>query len=80
MYIHYEINEDVNPIDKKIEVLKDFCILNSRSKTQEKAVRDILANCQSETQMDQKLYNVLRGTETLKEFIARHYMPSMRQH
>lgn len=76
MNIH---NEYTNPIDDKIEILRDFCILKRGAAKQEAAVREILENCENEIQMEQKLHNVLRGKETLKEFIGRHHMSLMRQ-
>ena len=68
MNIH---NDYVNPIDDKINLLRDFCILRRGATKQEKAIRNILSNCKSEIQMEQKLYNVLHGIETLKDLIRR---------
>ena len=70
MLIHNELSV-VNPIDEKVELLKDFCILRKGATNQEKAIRAILGNCKTEIQMEQKLYNVLRGNESLKELIQR---------
>jgi hypothetical protein len=69
MNIH---NDYTNPIDDKISLLRDFCLLKRNASKQEAAVRQILGDCETETQMEQKLYNVLHGKETLKDFIARH--------
>lgn len=60
-----------NIIDEKIELLHDFCILRGNAHKQEQAVRNILANCKTEVQMEQKLHNVLKGEETLKDLIMR---------
>lgn len=79
MYIHNDSHDEKTPIDQKIELLQDFCILSRRAKKQEEMVRSILATCTSDVQMEQKLYHLLRGSETLQEFISRHYAPSLRQ-
>lgn len=78
MFIHNEMSER-NPIDDKIEVLQDFCILRKNAKKQEMAVRAILATCDTEIQMEQKLYNMLRGKETIHDFIQREHMHLVRQ-
>ena len=69
----YDFNEmsNRNPIDEKVSLLHDFCILRKGATKQEAAIRNILANCPSEIAMEQKLYNVLRGNETLKDLIKR---------
>ena len=70
MYIYNE-GININPIDEKIELLHDFCILRKNATKQEAAIRNILSTCKSEIQMEQKLYNVLHGNETLKDLIKR---------
>lgn len=75
MHIHYG---EKNLIDEKIELLRDFCLLRGRATKQEETIRKILATCDNEIQMEQKLHNVLRGKETLKDFIDRHYMSLVR--
>jgi hypothetical protein len=69
MAIH---KKPANPVSEKLRVLRHFGILTSNATVQKEQVRTILASCTSEAQMDVKLYNVLRGNETIKEFIARH--------
>jgi hypothetical protein len=75
----YEIYGERSLVDEKIELLKDFCILRRGATKQEEAVRNILATCDSEIQMEQKLYNMLHGKETIKEFISKNHMLLMRQ-
>ena len=69
MYNHDTI---INPIDAKIEILRDFCVLRPNACRQEAAVRAILSSCANERQMEIKLHDLILGDETIKEFIARH--------
>ena len=68
----YNFETITSPIDEKIELLHDFCILRPNASRQETAVRNILMSCANEHQMDIKLHNILCGDETIKDFIARH--------
>lgn len=68
----YNFEPITNPIDAKIKILRDFCILRPNAHVQTAAVRNILTACANEHQMDIKLHDLLRGHETIKEFIARH--------
>lgn len=61
-------NMGTDPIDEKIELLRDFRLLRRTATEQETAVRRILGGC-TEIQMDQKLHDILCGNKTLKEFI-----------
>lgn len=58
-------------INEKIKILRHFGIIESGNIEQKEAVRKILSNCKSEIAMEQKLYNVLRGNETLDNLIRR---------
>lgn len=64
-------------IDEKMELLKQFGILDGRRRKERSAVISILAECNSEIQMEQKIHNLLHGTETLDNFIDRH-IPQLR--
>ena len=68
----YNFEIITNPIDEKIEILHDFCILRPNAHKQEAAVRNILSACANEQQMDTKLHDLILGDETVKEFINRH--------
>ena len=72
MYVHNETYEKKFIIRGKIRLLMDFCILKGSAKKQIESVYNILATCNSEVQMDQKIHNMLHGKETLKDFINRH--------
>lgn len=61
-------------IDEKIQLLKDFGLFSNKIKKERRAVISILATCNSEIQMEQKLHNVLHGKETLDDLIGRHQM------
>ena len=69
MYMHNDIA--IDPIDEKVQLLHDFCILTDESVEDEATIRNILATCKTELQMEHKLHNVLRGNETLKDLIQR---------
>lgn len=71
MLIHNDYYGEIDPIEAKIELLRDFCILRRGATKKEKQIRAILARCKSEIQMEQKLHNVLRGIETLDELIIK---------
>lgn len=58
-------------VNEKIKILRHFGIIESGDIELKEAVRKILFGCKSEIQMEQKLYNVLRGNETLNDLIAR---------
>lgn len=79
MHIHVDTYGEKSPIDEKIELLRDFCILRKNANKQEEAIRNILAGCKSEIQMEQKLHNVLHGKESLKDLINRESMHLVRQ-
>lgn len=68
----YTLNETANPIDEKIELLQDLCVLRKGAVKQEEAVRKILATCQSDRQLDIKVHDLVCGNETIKQFIGRH--------
>lgn len=78
MHIHTESYDELTPIDEKIELLHDFGVLGENATKQEKDVRKILATCKNDIQMEQKLYNVLHGKETIKDLIARERMSLVR--
>lgn len=69
MYVH---NENSNPINQKLELLRDFCILKTNAYKQEEAIREILGACKSEMEMDRKLRDLLIGDKSLKEFIKQY--------
>lgn len=74
MYIHNNIGFDTNIkvlVNDKIELLQDFTILRDDDIKQEVSTRLLLTTCKSEIQMEQKLYNVLHGSETLEDLLAR---------
>jgi hypothetical protein len=75
MNIH---NKPLDPVGNKMKVLKEFRVLSGCTQKEKRLVRDILANCKSELEMERKIYNLLRGTESPAAFIAK-YMPSVRQ-
>ena len=60
-------------IEMKIEVLKDFCILNRRTGRQEQTIRKILSTCKSEYELDRKLYSVLHEGTPIDEFIRKNW-------
>ena len=54
-------------IDEKLQLLRDFKLLGRRTKT----VRKILARCNTELEMERKLYDVLHGNMTLEQLIQK---------
>ena len=68
MSIHYTV---MDPVEEKIQVLRDFTVLLSNATVQEASIRNILTLCKSEIRMEQKLHNVLYGKEKLKTLIDR---------
>ena len=59
---------DINDIvDEKLQILRDFKLLGRRTKT----VRKILARCNTELEMERKLYDVLHGNMTLEQLIQK---------
>ena len=54
-------------IDEKLQLLRDFKLLGRRTKT----VRKILARCNTELEMERKLYDVLHGNMTLEQLIPK---------
>jgi hypothetical protein len=64
-------------IDEKMELLKQFGILDGRQRKNRSSVISILAECSSEIQMENCIYDMLHGKETLDNFINRH-MPQLR--
>lgn len=71
MYIHNNNTNMRMLISDKIELLYDFTILEERYIKQEVKTYLLLGTCQSEIQMEQKLYNVLHGSETLNTLLER---------
>lgn len=71
------LEEKKKNIDEKIRLLRHFGILNKWQRKERSAVISILAECNSEIQMEQKIHNLLHGTETLDNFIDRH-IPQLR--
>ena len=59
-----DINDIVND---KLQLLRDFKLLGRRTKT----VRKILARCNTELEMERKLYDVLHGNITLEQLIQK---------
>ena len=59
-----DINDIVND---KLQLLRDFKLLGRRTKT----VRKILARCNTELEMERKLYDVLHGNMTLEQLIQK---------
>ena len=57
-------------IGKKINLLKDFCLL-SKHDDREEIIKAILSKCKSERELDNALHNVVRFNETVDEFIAK---------
>lgn len=59
---------DINDIiNEKLQILRDFKLLGRRTKT----VRKILARCNTELEMERKLYDVLHGNMTLEQLIQK---------
>ena len=58
-------------VDKKIGLLRDFCILKGYGK-KEKLVRELLSRCTNDLQMDILLHDVLVGNTTLDEMLGRY--------
>ena len=59
---------DINDIiNDKLQLLRDFKLLGRRTKT----VRKILARCNTELEMERKLYDVLHGNMTLEQLIQK---------
>lgn len=56
-------------VEKKIELLKDLCLLAPNSKKKTQTVRALLQSCDNEQQMTILLHNVLRGDKTLDELL-----------
>ena len=54
-------------INEKLQILRDFKLLGRRTKT----VRKILARCNTELEMERKLYDVLHGNMTLEQLIQK---------
>lgn len=71
MYIHNNNTDMRMLINDKIELLHDFTILKSQYIKQEVNTYLLLGTCLSEIQMEQKLYNVLHGSETLSTLLER---------
>ena len=71
MYIHNNNTDMRTWISDKIKLLHDFTILKSKYIKQEVDTYLLLGTCLSEIQMEQKLYNVLHGSETLKDLLER---------
>ena len=71
MYIHHNNTDRRMLINDKIELLYDFTILQDEYVKQEVKTYLLLGTCQSEIQMEQKLYNVLHGSETLAALLER---------
>lgn len=58
-------------IDEKVKILRHFGILNRADKVTKSAVISVLAECKTEMEMEQCLYNVLHGSETLDQLFQR---------
>lgn len=56
-------------IDKKINLLKDFCILKLHDK-REYALRKALAQCKSEYEITAALHDIIIGNKTLNEYLT----------
>lgn len=54
-------------IEDKLQLLRDFKLLGRRTKT----VREILARCKTEREIERKLYDVLHGNITMEEWIQK---------
>lgn len=74
MYIHNTNTNIKILVNDKIGLLHDFTILKEKYIKQEVETYLLLGTCQSEIQMEQKLYNVLHGNETLKDLLERDKM------
>lgn len=60
-------------IDKKISLLYDLCILRALPKqrdTRETALREVLSQYCTETQLDNALHDIICGNKTLNTFLA----------
>lgn len=61
-------------IDKKVSLLYDLCKLHKSGKTpdaREHALRQYLATCQTEMQIDNAVRNVVLGNCTLNDILKR---------
>lgn len=56
-------------INKKVNLLKDFCILRLHDK-REPVLREVLAQYKSEYEITTALHNIIIGHTTLDTFIA----------
>lgn len=64
----HNTSSDLNlVIEDKLQLLRDFRLLGRRTKT----VREILARCKTEREMERKLYDVLHGNITIDEWIQK---------
>ena len=64
------MNDKGVAINKKIALLRDFCLLAPQHKKKEQKVRTLLDTCDNEEQMTILLHNVLRGDKTLNELLT----------
>ena len=61
-------------VDKKVSLLYDLCKLYRRGKKpddREKALRELLTSCKSETQIDNTVHDILVGDYTLNDLLKR---------
>jgi hypothetical protein len=76
----YECEDFIHPtnepvevvVDKKISLLYDLCILHKTKMSRDRretALREILAEYCTETQIDQALHDIVRGNKTLNEYL-----------
>ena len=65
-------------VKEKMQLLKDFGILSGCTRKEKMIVHKAIASCENELQMEQKIYNLIHGTEKINDFIARH-MTQLRQ-
>ena len=61
-------------IQDKIKLLRHFAILPKGDRETKSAIISVLAECNTELEMERCLYNVLHGSENLDQFLARKYL------
>ena len=57
-------------IDKKMNLLKDFCILKDNDYKKESTLRKVLAQYNSEYDITVALHDIILGRQTLDDFLA----------
>lgn len=73
------LEEKRDIIAEKIKILKHFAIIPRGDHQTKSIIISILGECKTEMEMEQKLYNLLHGAETLDDFINRHHTLFLRR-